>query len=79
MDLMEFLTILGANPRKAAELKERPIEVLDEAGLPEADKQTILSGDPVAIHNAVARAASPMDPAPVVVTSPTIYIIVIAI
>jgi hypothetical protein len=59
VDLNEFLMSLAEDPRKAADLKERPHEVLEEAGLAEDDAQLILSGDPVAIYDAIGELYPP--------------------
>jgi hypothetical protein len=61
MELSDFLMTLSEDPSKAAALKERPQEVLDEAGLSQEDKDLLLSRDPVAIHRAVRRSAEEQD------------------
>jgi len=69
MQLSEFLTELGENPQKAAELKEQPLNVLNAAGLSKKDQQILLDADPITIHNAISAAAP---------KSSTIVVLVIA-
>jgi len=53
MNLTDFLIELASDPQKAADFKQDPKQVMADAGLSQADQDLLLSGDPVAIRNAV--------------------------
>lgn len=51
--LTDFLLDLAQDPQKAQAFKEKPKEVMAEAGLSEEDQELLLSGDPQAIKEAI--------------------------
>ena len=56
MELGEFLIDISEDPDKVTALKERPHEVMEEAGLSQEDKDLLLGGDPAALQGAVRGA-----------------------
>jgi hypothetical protein len=53
MNLTDFLIELAENPNLAAEFKANPNQVMENAGLSEADQEIFLSGDPQAVRHAI--------------------------
>jgi hypothetical protein len=65
MELSDFLMSLAEDPGKAADLRRDPHAVLAEAGLADKDRELLLSGDPVAIHDAIIEELFPGTGGPV--------------